>query len=132
MQITPVEYPHPPSYIPNTLIHRQQLTPAPSLVDEPADLHTQNGFTSGTGFKLYRQRSNSDPERHDDYYFYHTGRMSRRSSIQSLGRRTDDDPRSADPRSTQPQPTNVGTSAGETVRLPPITSLFAAVERTLL
>jgi hypothetical protein len=69
-----------------------------------------------------RQRARSDSGREeDDYYFYHKGREqdmnSRRSSIHSIGVRPREDER---PVSSEP------------VRLPPITSLFAAVERISL
>lgn len=96
MQISPF-YPPPPSIINRA----QQVTPASSVAEEDTTL------------KLYRKRSVSNPHE-DDYYFYHTGRgmTSRRSSIQSLGRRPEDDAKAPDQ-----------------VRLPPITSLFAAVER---
>src|ERR1700737_4400598 len=88
MQITP-DY---------SSITRQQLTPA-SSVDEDT--------------KPIKHRSVPDSQ-DDDYYFYHSGRgmTERRGSVQSIGRRPDDE-------ENTPQP----------VTLPPIPTLFAAVER---
>jgi len=88
-----------PHQLPTSSIHRQ-LTPPESLPDDN---------------NIATQRSFSDPK-DDDYYFYHRGAVmtSRRSSIQSIGRVPEED---------KPQPQT------EQVRLPPITSLFAAVER---
>jgi hypothetical protein len=111
MQITPAYFPlaHPPPII----NRQQQLTPASSVTEEE---HTTNN-------KFYRPRSVSDPRSEDDYYFYHTGTTSsargmtsRRSSVQSIGRR----------------PEESDAKAPDQVRLPPITSLFAAVERKTL
>jgi hypothetical protein len=97
MQVAPDGYP------PSSTINRQQLTPPASVKEED--------YAS----KLYRQRSVSDP-REDDYYFYHTGRgmTSRRGSMQSIGKRPEDE-----------------SKASEQVRLPSIASLLAVVERIL-
>ena len=106
MQVTPVDYyPQPP--LSSTSINRlQQLTPANSVTDD--DFCSTN--------RVYNRGRSVSDTRDDDYYFYHSGRRgmtSRRGSVQSIGRRPEDD---ANP----PEP----------VRLPPITSLLAAVERS--
>jgi hypothetical protein len=83
----------------------QILTPAPSVVDEEIFKRQE------------RQRTLSDQSsssREDDYYFYHKGMSSRRNSIQSIGRRPEDEARR---------------ESTEQVRLPPISSLLASVER---
>jgi hypothetical protein len=91
----------PDLYPPSTINRQQQLTPASSVSDDESTP------------KRYRPRSISDPH-HDDYYFYHTGRRmtDRRGSVHDVGKRNDEE------RKSQSQ-----------VRLPPISSLLAAVER---
>ena len=134
MQLAPVV--PPTSALPPSIINRpQQLTPASSVTDEDHRHSSTSSGASGKGYPEHRSsyshhssfhnrgRSGSDP-RQDDYYFYHTGSTSnsimnsRRGSVQSIekGRLSDDaiDAKKADPQ----------------VRLPPITSLFAAVERS--
>jgi len=129
----------PTSSLPTSIINRpQQLTPASSVTDEDhrhSYSSATSSATSGNGYPdprsshsyhhspRLRDRSGSDPRR-DDYYFYHTGSASnsgmnsRRGSVQSIdnGRPSE---RAIDVKQADPQ-----------VRLPPITSLFAAVERT--
>jgi len=97
----------PPTTTSTICSRYQQLTPGPSVDEE--------------SFKRQeRQRTLSDhsspSSREDDYYFYHKGMTSRRNSIQSIGRRSEDEPRR---------------ESGDQIRLPPITSLLAAVERIL-
>jgi len=134
MQLAPV-VPRTSALPPSIVNRPQQLTPASSVTDEDHQhsyRSTTSSGASGNGYPEHRSsyhssshnrgRSGSDPGQ-DDYYFYHTGSTSnsvmnsRRGSVQSIGRgRPSDD--AIDAKKGDPQ-----------VRLPPITSLFAAVER---
>src|ERR1700685_4504698 len=100
MQVTP-NYPvHPPptSSInrPSPLLQQQQpLTPDCSVTEEDV------AVPAAKDHDHHRPRSQSDP-REDDYYFYHIGKKgsggmmtSRRSSVHSLGRPSEDAAQSA-------------------------------------
>jgi len=133
MQVTPdYSHPrHPPPPPTNSTINRtpllQPLTPDCSVTDEDLSTSTTASSSAATSAGPARDhdrrpRSLSDP-REDDYYFYHIGKKgsggmmtSRRSSVHSLGRPSEDAAQS--------------TKAPEQVRLPPISSLLAAVECT--
>lgn len=130
MQVTPdyshPRHPPPPTSSINRTPLQQPLTPDCSVTEE--DFPTTTTASSTSAARDYdhhaRPRSLSDP-REDDYYFYHIGKKasggmmtSRRSSVHSLGRPSEDAAQSA--------------KAPEQVRLPPISSLLAAVECTSL
>src|SRR5277367_4512514 len=125
MQVTP-NYPvHPPptSIInrPSPLLQQQRpLTPDCSVTDEDVAFPA-----AAKDYDHHRPRAVSDP-REDDYYFYHIGKkgsggmmISRRSSVHTLGRPSEDAAQSSG-------------KAPEQVRLPPISSLLAAVESTFI
>src|SRR5277367_3041934 len=128
MKVTPNYPAHPlPTWTINRPPLQQPLTPDCSVTDEDVAVTATTTTTTTTTARDYyhRPRSESDPPE-DDYYFYHIGKKSsggmmtsRRSSVHSLGRPSEDAAQSSG-------------KAPEQVRLPPISSLLAAVESTFI